>query len=41
LKTCGLPFTDINTSGIMGVFDAEVSVRIIALIEEINQSAVG
>jgi type I restriction enzyme R subunit len=30
------PFTDIDTSGIMGVFDTEVSARIINLIEEIN-----
>jgi type I restriction enzyme R subunit len=34
------PFTDIDTSGIMGVFDAEVSSRIIELIEEINHTAV-
>jgi type I restriction enzyme R subunit len=33
------PFTDINTSGIMGVFDASTSTRIISLIEEINHNA--
>ena len=33
------PFTDINASGIMGVFDVEVSQKIIELIEEINQKA--
>ena len=34
------PFTDINTSGIMGVFDTEISSKIIELIEEINHTAV-
>ena len=34
------PFTDINTSGIMGVFDEVTSTKIISLIEEINHTAV-
>jgi type I restriction enzyme R subunit len=34
------PFTDIDTSGIMGVFDADISTKIIELIEEINLTAV-
>lgn len=34
------PFTDIDSSGIMGVFDLEVSSKIIKLIEEINHTAV-
>jgi type I restriction enzyme R subunit len=34
------PFTDINTSGIMGVFDMEISTRIISLIEEIKERAI-
>jgi type I restriction enzyme R subunit len=34
------PFTDINSSGIMGVFDTEISTKIIELIEEINHTAV-
>jgi type I restriction enzyme R subunit len=33
------PFTDINTSGIMGVFDEATSTKIISLIEEINHTA--
>jgi type I restriction enzyme R subunit len=33
------PFTDINSSGIIGVFDTEISSKIIELIEEINQKA--
>jgi type I restriction enzyme R subunit len=33
------PFTDIDTSGIMGVFDTEISQKIIELIEEINHTA--
>jgi type I restriction enzyme R subunit len=33
------PFTDINTSGIMGVFDVSTSTRIISLIEAINHNA--
>jgi type I restriction enzyme R subunit len=33
------PFTDINTSGIMGVFDGAFSSKIIELIEHINQNA--
>ena len=33
------PFTDINTSGIMGVFDETTSAKIIALIERINNNA--
>jgi type I restriction enzyme R subunit len=33
------PFTDINTSGIMGVFDEVTSTRIISLIEGINHTA--
>ena len=33
------PFTDINTSGIMGVFDEVTSTKIISLIEEINHTA--
>ena len=38
-KLFDAPFTDINTSGIMGVFDASTSTRIISLIEEINHNA--
>lgn len=34
------PFTDINTSGIMGVFDEQTSTQILGLIEEINETAV-
>jgi type I restriction enzyme R subunit len=34
------PFTDIDTSGIMGVFDINISSKIIQLIEEINHTAV-
>jgi type I restriction enzyme R subunit len=34
------PFTDIDASGIMGVFDEDVSTKIIELIEEINLSAI-
>jgi len=33
------PFTDINTSGIMGVFDSEMAGKIISLIHRINHSA--
>jgi len=33
------PFTDINTSGIMGVFDEITSSRIISLIEGVNHTA--
>ena len=33
------PFTDISTSGIMGVFDAGVSGQIIGIIEAINHTA--
>jgi type I restriction enzyme R subunit len=33
------PFTDINTSGIMGVFDATTSGKIIEMIQEINRTA--
>ena len=33
------PFTDINTSGIMGVFDEVTSTKIISLIEQINHTA--
>jgi len=33
------PFTDINTSGIIGVFDETISEKIISLIEEINHTA--
>jgi type I restriction enzyme R subunit len=33
------PFTDINTSGIMGVFDEVTSSKIITLIEQINHTA--
>jgi type I restriction enzyme R subunit len=33
------PFTDINTSGIMGVFDEATSKKIINLIEDINHTA--
>jgi type I restriction enzyme R subunit len=33
------PFTDINTSGIMGVFDELTSTKIITLIEQINHTA--
>jgi type I restriction enzyme R subunit len=34
-----LPFTDINTSGIMGVFDQETTTKIISIIEQINHTA--
>jgi type I restriction enzyme R subunit len=34
------PFTDIDSSGIMGVFDEDISTKIIELIEEINNTAV-
>lgn len=34
------PFTDIDSSGIMGVFDEEISTKIIELIEEINHTVV-
>lgn len=34
------PFTDINTSGIMGIFDEPTAVKIIDLIEGINKNAV-
>lgn len=34
------PFTDINTSGIMGVFDENTSSKIISLLENINHTAV-
>jgi len=34
------PFTDMNTSGIMGVFDEATSTKIISLIEKINHTAV-
>lgn len=33
------PFTDINTSGIMGVFDIETASKIISLIDQINENA--
>jgi type I restriction enzyme R subunit len=33
------PFTDINTSGIMGVFDEATSTKIITLINQINHTA--
>lgn len=33
------PFTDINSNGIMGLFDEATSTRIIALIAEINHNA--
>lgn len=33
------PFTDIDTSGISGVFDHDGSAKLIALVEEINQTA--
>lgn len=33
------PFTDINTSGIMGVFDNETAIKIISLINQINHNA--
>lgn len=33
------PFTDINTSGIMGVFDSETATKIISLIDQINHNA--
>ena len=33
------PFKDIDPSGIMGVFDEELSLKILELIEEINQTA--
>ncbi len=33
------PFTDINSGGIMGLFDEKTSTKIISLIQEINQNA--
>jgi type I restriction enzyme R subunit len=33
------PFTDLNSSGIMGVFDEDTSTRIISLIHDINYTA--
>jgi type I restriction enzyme, R subunit len=33
------PFTDINSGGIMGLFDEKTSTKIISLIREINQNA--
>jgi len=33
------PFTDINTSGITGVFDMQTATKIISLIDQINMSA--
>jgi type I restriction enzyme R subunit len=33
------PFTDINTSGIMGVFDEITSAKIISLIKNVNNTA--
>lgn len=33
------PFTDINTSGIMGIFDSETATKIISFIKEINHNA--
>jgi type I restriction enzyme R subunit len=33
------PFTDINSSGIMGVFDESTSTKIISLVEQINHNA--
>jgi len=34
------PFTDINSAGIEGLFEEETAVRIIRLIEEVNENAV-
>lgn len=33
------PFTDINSNGILGLFDKITSKKIISLIEEINHNA--
>ena len=33
------PFTDINTSGVMGLFDSETAGKIISLIDKINHNA--
>ena len=33
------PFTDINSNGIMGIFDQATSTRIVELIEQINHNA--
>ena len=33
------PFTDLNSSGIMSVFDEATSARIIDLLEEVNRNA--
>jgi hypothetical protein len=33
------PFTDIDTSGIMGVFDESTSAKIISLIDQINHTS--
>jgi len=33
------PFTDINSGGILGLFDEKTSTKIISLIQEINQNA--
>jgi type I restriction enzyme R subunit len=30
------PFTDINTSGVMGVFDEEETRKVISIIERVN-----
>jgi len=34
------PFTDINSSGIAGLFDDETQVKIVQLIEKVNENAV-
>jgi len=36
-----LPFSDINSSGIMGLFDHEQAGKIIELIERVNRNAEG
>ena len=33
------PFTDINSNGIMGIFDQATSTKIVELIEQINCNA--
>jgi type I restriction enzyme R subunit len=33
------PFTDLNSSGLAGLFDQETSTRIIAIVEDINRKA--
>ena len=34
------PFTDINSNGIVGLFDDETQIQLIQLIEKVNENAV-